>query len=237
MSDALAIGSDDALAMTHQPEGPNPVPPIVGSAANFASGGMQRALGLPNNFVGRALQNPDNFAAAPGLGILKWGNQALAPTRASSPRTWTSERVGALRKHVEEGNTLKSFEGGTNQNLTRASKLYGVESPGIYKGGRPKTHSAETVQRIDELRKLGHTQGEISEKTGLSVDQIKGILHGRIKAKMASQRVRPPSEWDKSLSTTTDLSLPRFELPAAPAEDINPAELQQFLKLFSVKDK
>jgi hypothetical protein len=39
------------------------VQPYLDAASNFATGGLQRALGLPGNFVTRALQNPDNVAA------------------------------------------------------------------------------------------------------------------------------------------------------------------------------
>jgi len=74
---ARGIISDRAVQrmMTHQAEEPNPARPYLDFARNFAGGGLQRALDLPNNFMGRAIQNPDNIAALGMVG--KIGSQGL----------------------------------------------------------------------------------------------------------------------------------------------------------------
>jgi len=75
MTDALS--PEDALSMTHQtPVPPEPYAPpgnprVGKSIGDFATGGLQRALDLPNNAVGRALQNPDNMIAMPGVGMVR----------------------------------------------------------------------------------------------------------------------------------------------------------------------
>lgn len=67
-----------ARTMTHQAEQPNPVPGTLRAgakiAADFATGGLQRALDLPNSAIGELLQSDSANMAMGMTSPLKGGN-------------------------------------------------------------------------------------------------------------------------------------------------------------------
>jgi hypothetical protein len=98
--------SDDAAAR---------MKPYLDFATNFAGGGLQRALGLPNNAIGEALQNPDNQLAIGGLGKTRSAAgdvvQALKrraatsglPDRLKDLKDLNQESVARLTRTPEQG--------------------------------------------------------------------------------------------------------------------------------------
>jgi transposase-like protein len=152
--------SDDAAArmMTHQAEQPNPVPDALQSAAtaagNFASGGLQRALGLPNNFVGEALQSPDNQMVMPGLG--------MATPKYVNPGATT------LRNLIKQGKTLNEI-----------GSQYGVSAPAVHKWLRafeitPNAAGRTPIDldRVETLLRQGKTINEIAPELGVNPRSI-----------------------------------------------------------------
>jgi transposase-like protein len=149
--------SDDAAArmMTHQSEGPNPVPDALQSAAaaagNFAGGGLQRALGLPNNFVGTALQNPDNQLA-----------MGMATPKYVNPGSTT------LRNLIKQGKTLGEI-----------GSQYGVSAPAVHKWLRafeitPNAAGRTPIDldRVEALLGQGKTINEIAPELGVNPRSI-----------------------------------------------------------------
>src|SRR5260221_594441 len=116
-------------------------------------------------------------------GVLKWSSDVFKPQRASSPRTWTPERQQALKDHLAAGGTLRGergFEGNQSNYLARDMRTYGIESPGVYKGGRKPIHGEDVVKTITDLILQGKMPAEIAPVVGLSREQVKSFYKSRV---------------------------------------------------------
>lgn len=158
MTDALAIGSDDTLAMTHWPEAPNPAAPYLQDAANFARGGVagvMRGRGttppieLPQ-WLRNALDNPDNQLVMPGAGMAKaWAGQLEKLRKLGLTYSQIAERLGVTRNAVA----------GTMRDAGLTEKSQSVWTP-------------EKWQRAKELRKQGVGTTDTARELGVSPTSV-----------------------------------------------------------------
>jgi hypothetical protein len=153
--DNRPLSGADKQSMTHGPEQPNTAQPYLEAAQRFASGGLQRALDLPNNVVGRALQNPDNVAAM-GMAEKLSTNIGRGGWHEATKNFWTESKVNKLKEGLAAGKSSRELapelNATKNEVLTHMRRL-GLKSSATsattYKPLPPEIRQ----QRLQERRK------------------------------------------------------------------------------------
>jgi hypothetical protein len=196
MTDALAIGSDDALAMTHQPEGPNPVTPVVNAAKEYIRPKMLDPA--PPLWSARSL---DELMSHPAVQT----GLDLGVGRPGMPHTMSPAAIAATQR------------GGMGM---RAKSIW----------GDPKN--------VDRLREGIQTEGRTATEMAAELGVSRPALISKWNHVRQQEGIPPsrPARGQRGAAVIGHTpGMPAPNLP--PAEDIDPAELQQFLKLFSFKEK
>jgi DNA-binding CsgD family transcriptional regulator len=158
--------------MTHWPPQPNPAAPYLAGAMNFAGGGLQRALGLPNNFIGRALQNPDNQFA---MGMAGVGRPTVALTsRLSNLEQQIKAGLDAGKSTYQVADEIGMSQSGLRHYTDRR----GWHSAHAQVGG-PEAKTSWPQDRdamLKTLREQGLSYSEIADKMGLTRGAVAGRL-------------------------------------------------------------
>ena len=147
-------------SMTHQAEGPNPAKPILDFASNFAGGGLQRALGLPNNFIGRALQNPDNQTALSVITGMPFTASEMSILRQLRAKGAKGPEIAKVldRPPLAIQNKLR--------NMRTAGEEVSSLPPGALAG--------RSAEELKKARDAGKSYGEIARDWGVSRNALIG---------------------------------------------------------------
>lgn len=206
MTDALTVGSDDALAMTHWPEDPNPAAPYLRDAANFAGGGIAgvmqgRGIDPPIKFpkwLQDLINNPDNQLVLPGM-AKEWAGLLPKLRKLGLSYSQIAERLRAAYPDISRN----AVAGAMRDSGLSEPKIGSVwDQPGLWE--KVKTQGRE-----------GKSYYAIARDTGLSESTVRRALL-------------------RAGSGSREPGLPKLNLPFE--EETDPKELAEFLKIFRAQE-
>jgi hypothetical protein len=189
-------------AMTHQAEEPNPAQPYLNDVRNFAGGGISGVL------QGRGVELPGWMNSLND--VLHDPDVNLAMGMAGR-YTMTPAALAAR---------AKGGASGAGARATQAKSIWG---------------NPDNMDRLRDLKAKGYSDSEIAAELGVSRSAVISKwfdtrTNEGIPASRAFRGRRGTA--DQSMSAPGVPSLPQLKSMAQPAEDIDPAELKQFLQIF-----
>jgi biotin operon repressor len=202
--------------MTHWPEEPNLAQPYARKALDFFNGGLKGAGVdiLPGwvDRIGAVFQNPDNQAAMGMAGVGRLPAGTIAGRSADELRAALEAKKSFGQIAKEWGVSRNTIAGGAARNgLT----------------GQGKAASQWDNPQADQTLKQMSAAGDSYRTIGNELNTSRGAIAGRL------DRLRKSSSGADIRGGTP--SIPQLKSMSGPAEKINPAELKQYLDIFSAK--